>query len=69
MSEFVYTVAGMTCSHCANAVTEEISSLDGVRGVAVDVDTGRVTVNSDRPLPIDRVRAAIAEAGYQLITG
>jgi copper chaperone CopZ len=46
MSESTYTVTGMTCGHCVASVTEEISELDGVTDVAVDLPTGAVTVTS-----------------------
>ena len=61
-----YTVTGMTCGHCAGAVTREISSLDGVADVQVDLGSGAVTVTSDAPLSDDDVRAAVDEAGYEL---
>jgi copper chaperone len=66
MSETTYTVTGMTCGHCVASVTEEISEIDGVTGVAVDLPTGAVTVSSDRPIDEADVRAAVEEAGYQL---
>ncbi|WP_268891353.1 heavy-metal-associated domain-containing protein [Actinokineospora pegani] len=62
----VYTVTGMTCGHCANSVTEEISELDGVTDVQVDLPTGAVTVTSEADLDRERVAAAVTEAGYQL---
>ncbi len=61
-----YTVSGMTCQHCASAVTEEVSEIDGVTDVDVDLATGRVSVISDAPLDDTAVRAAVDEAGYQL---
>ena len=61
-----YTVTGMTCGHCVSAVTEELNRLPGVRDVQIDLATGAVTVASDGPLPIDEVRTAVDEAGYQL---
>ena len=64
-----YSVTGMTCSHCVAAVTEEVSRLDGVSAVDVDLNAGgesRVTVTSTAPLPVDAVRAAVDEAGYTL---
>ncbi|SDF79996.1 Copper chaperone CopZ [Lentzea fradiae] len=67
MSESVHTVTGMTCGHCAGAVTEEISRIDGVSDVAVDLPTGRVTITSATPVALDDVRAAVAEAGYELV--
>jgi copper chaperone len=66
MSETTYTVTGMTCSHCVASVTEEISEIDGVTGVAVDLPTGAVTVSSSQPIDEADVRAAVEEAGYQL---
>jgi len=66
MSTSTYTVTGMTCEHCVASVTEEVSELDGVQAVEVDLPTGAVTVTSTDPLPEDAVRAAVEEAGYQL---
>lgn len=63
-----YTVSGMTCAHCVASVTEEVGALDGVTGVDVDLASGRVTVTSFRPLQVAEVRAAVDEAGYQLVS-
>ena len=63
-----YTVAGMSCGHCVAAVTEELTKLPGVTDVDVALDAGRVTVESDTPLDADAVRAAIDEAGYELVS-
>ena len=62
-----YTVSGMTCGHCVSSVTEELTELDGVTDVSVVLDSGAVTVTSDRDLGRDEVRAAVTEAGYQLV--
>jgi copper chaperone CopZ len=67
MSENSYTVTGMTCAHCVASVTEEISEIDGVSDVRVDLPSGAVTVISTAPLDEGRVRAAVAEAGYELV--
>jgi copper chaperone len=61
-----FQVIGMTCGHCAGAVTGELSGISGVLDVRVDVPTGQVTVTSTAPLTTADVRAAIDEAGYQL---
>ncbi len=60
------TVDGMTCGHCVQAVTQELSGLSGVETVHVDLPTGQVTVVSDQPLAQDEVAAAVDEAGYTL---
>jgi copper chaperone len=61
-----YNVTGMSCGHCVSAVTEELSKLDGVRDVLVDLDAGTATVTSDAPLDQGAVRAAVDEAGYEV---
>ncbi len=63
-----YQVSGMTCEHCVHAVTEEITALPGVDSVTVDLGTGAVTVTSEAPLEVDAVRAAVDEAGYELVS-
>lgn len=66
MTNSTYTVAGMTCGHCARSVEEQLRELDGVTAVAVDLATGAVTVRSTAPLSADDVRGAVEEAGYRL---
>jgi copper chaperone len=64
-----FAVTGMTCSHCVSSVTEELSLLEGVESVAVDLHPGAVSsvvVTASRPLGDDEVRAAVEEAGYTL---
>ena len=65
-SKGTWTVTGMTCAHCVASVTEEVSEIDGVTDVAVDLASGALTVTSDQPLLDDNVRAAVEEAGYAL---
>ena len=71
MTIHTYAVSGMTCGHCAAAVTSELKSLEGVTDVHVDLvagGTSTVTVASQAPLDDIQVRAALEEAGeYQLV--
>lgn len=61
-----YTVTGMTCGHCVQSVTEEITEVSGVTEVQVDLASGQVTVTSDAPVEPATIRAAVEEAGYQV---
>lgn len=67
MTVSTYFVEGMTCGHCVASVTEEISEISGVTDVAVDLDSGRVEITSNTPVDDAAVRAAVDEAGYELI--
>lgn len=63
-------VSGMTCGHCVKAVTDELTALDGVQDVSVDLVTGgnsTVTVTSEAPLDAGAVRGAVDEAGYAVV--
>lgn len=66
MTQQTYTVTGMTCGHCATAVSNELKELEGVSEVRVNVEAGTVEVESAHPLEQSQVAAAIDEAGYQL---
>jgi copper chaperone len=61
-----YTVVGMTCGHCVDAVTEEVSAVPGVTAVDVDLASGGLTVSSTAPVDDGAVRAAVEEAGYEV---
>ena len=65
-----YQVRGMTCGHCAGAVTPPSFSSSAVTAVAVEVvpqGDSPVTVTSTAALTDDAVRAAVAVAGYELV--
>ena len=69
MSTTSYTVVGMTCGHCVNAVTEEVSAVPGVTTVDVDLASGGLTVTSTEPVDDGAVRVAVEEAGYEVAAG
>ena len=66
MSTSTYTVVGMTCGHCVNSVTEEVTQVPGVTAVDVDLASGGLTVTSDADIDDAAVRAAVEEAGYEI---
>ncbi len=66
MSTSIWTVTGMTCAHCVHAVTAEVSAIDGVESVDVDLDTGAVTVTAATDPTTEQMAAAVDEAGYAL---
>ena len=56
MSTQTFSVAGMTCGHCVNAVTEEVSDVAGVTAVEV--------VTSESQIDAAAIRVAVEAAGY-----
>jgi copper chaperone len=63
-----FTVSDMSCGHCAQAITQEVSSVPGVQQVTVDLGTKRVSVEAREDVTTETITAAINEAGYTDIT-
>ncbi len=68
MSTETFTVTGMTCDHCSRSVSAEVSAVAGVTAVDVDLGTGKVTVTSEQPVSTDKIREAVEEAGYTVVS-
>jgi copper chaperone len=64
MEEIRYSVPGVSCSHCEQAISAEVGKVVGVAAVQVDLDAKTVAVRGNG-LDDASVRAAIAEAGYE----
>lgn len=67
-STATYTVTGMTCGHCVQSVTEEVTRIAGVTDVQVDLASGAVQIASETPVDSVAVKDAVEEAGYALAT-
>jgi copper chaperone len=61
-----HNVVGMTCDHCTRSVRTEISAIDGVTDVDVDLASGIVRFTAEQPVPSTVLRDAVEEAGYTL---
>jgi copper chaperone len=59
-----FNVQGMTCGHCANAVTQAVKSVDPAAQVQVDLGSGKVQVQSQRDHAA--IAKAIEEEGYKV---
>lgn len=64
-------ITGMTCGHCVSSVTEELTEIDGVENVEVNLNKGGASstvITSSRELSSDEINDAVTEAGYQVVT-
>ena len=64
MTSRTYSVPGISCGHCKNAIEGELTPLDGVESALVDIDAKTVTVVGE--ITETDVRAAVDEAGYEV---
>jgi copper chaperone CopZ len=67
MTTTTFLVPGMTCGHCKGAVTDELSKINGVTKVDVDLDTKKVIFESDVAVEWQIIVEAIDEAGFEAV--
>jgi copper ion binding protein len=61
-----YSVPDISCDHCVNAITEELSKIEGVRNVDVNLAEKVVKVEADDSVADHELREGIEEAGYDI---
>ena len=67
MTTTTFLVPGMTCGHCKSAVTDELSKINGVTNVDVDLDSKKVTIESEAVVEWEVIVDAVDEAGFEAI--
>lgn len=68
MEKAIIKVEGMSCSHCVNAVTKAVGSLDGVSEVQVNLESKTATVDYDSDkITLEALKNAIEEEGYDVV--
>ena len=63
-----FRVPGVSCQHCVNAVTKEVSTLPNIQRVQVNLTDKTVTVEHGEQVSTEAIIAAINEAGYDEVT-
>ena len=68
MEKAALKVEGMSCNHCAGAITNAVGELSGVKNVVVDLKGASVSFSFDpSKTPLANIQAAISEAGYTVL--
>ncbi|MCO5176802.1 MAG: heavy-metal-associated domain-containing protein [Thermomicrobiales bacterium] len=66
MVEKTFLVPDVSCEHCVRAITNELSQIDGVENVTVDIPTKIVTVRAADSVTDATLVAGLSEAGYDI---
>lgn len=66
MTEKTYNVPDVSCEHCVAAVQRELSKIDGVEAITVDLDHKTVTVQAAADVTDQQIIAGLDEAGYDV---
>ena len=59
-------VEGMSCGHCVGAVTKAVQGVDAAASVEIDLASKTVKIESSSAL--EPIKAAIEDAGYDIIS-
>jgi copper chaperone len=66
MTERVYKVPDVSCDHCVSAITNELTQIDGVENVQVNLQSKMVTVVASEEVAEQSIRDGIDEAGFDI---
>lgn len=65
MARVILNVPDISCEHCQKTITGALTPVEGVRSVAVDIPTKRVTVDYDETaVSVERMQAVLQEEDY-----
>jgi len=68
MSKRIYTVPEIHCDHCVTAINRELSQIDGVSDIQVDLKAKTVTIELARDVTDERIADGLYEAGFDVVT-
>jgi copper chaperone CopZ len=57
-------ILNLKCGGCANSIKKGILTIEGIDEVSVDLETSKVTVNTDSEEIILKVKTKLASMGY-----
>jgi copper ion binding protein len=64
MEKKSFSIPGISCGHCVNAIKTELSELEGVTKVEGDIEGKRIKVEWDTPASEDTIINKLAEINY-----
>ena len=57
-------ILNLKCGGCANSIKKGISTIEGVTEVSVDLETSKVTINSNNEFIVTKVKDKLSSMGY-----
>ena len=68
MMKKILKVEGMTCQHCVDTVTEQVSMITGVTNVMVSLEEKKVSIEfEESQTQLDKISNQITEAGFEVV--
>ena len=64
MKTILIKVPAIHCSHCAHTIKLELSELQGIKTVEVDVDKKEIIISFEQPATEQKIRDLLLEINY-----
>jgi len=64
MSAVTFNVPGISCGHCVNTISTELSELEGVTRVEASPTTKQVAVEFEAPATEENIAALLSEINF-----
>ena len=64
MEKKIFSIPGISCGHCVNAIKSELNELEGVSNVEGDIEGKRIEVEWDTPASEDAIKSKLVEINY-----
>ena len=64
MNTITYTIPNISCMHCSHAIKSELSEVDGVGSVEVDINSKKVTIEYSDPVTPEVLEKILTEINY-----
>ena len=64
MNKLTYTIPSISCGHCKMTIEREVSGIDGVTSVEVDVRTKQAVIDFELPVTEEQISSMLVEIGF-----
>jgi copper ion binding protein len=64
MEKKTFSIPGISCGHCVNAIKTELTDLEGVAKVEGNVHSKSVDVEWESPATEERIKSKLSEINY-----
>ena len=64
MADLNYFIPGISCHHCVRTISNELSDLEGVQVVKVDLETKMVSITYGPPADEESIQKLLKEINY-----
>ncbi len=64
MEKKTFSIPGISCGHCVNAIKSELTELEGVTNVEGDIEGKSVAVEWDAPASEESIKNKLSEINY-----